>query len=221
MAGGEFLEHLPARLLLWLGHGFRPRIIAPASIRAKASAARENRSREREAGVSLKPTRKRDGITEPGARPVSASRTEMTEIILPQDANVLGAALGGRVMHQLDMVAAVAALRHCRAPVVTVSVDHIDFRSPIQVGELMILKSSVNRAFRTSLEVGVKVFSENPLTGERRHTTSAYLTFVALDANRQPTIVPPVSCQTAEDRRRYRDALARRKIRLAERYKSR
>jgi len=153
-------------------------------------------------------------------RPVSASRTEMVEVVLPQDANVLGTALGGRVMHLVDMVAAIAALRHCRAAVVTASVDHIDFRSPIQVGELIILKSSVNRAFYTSLEAGVKVFSENPLTGETRHTTSAYLTFVALDENRQPKVVPPVSCETAEDRRRYREALARRKSRLAHRYKS-
>ena len=163
---------------------------------------------------------KRKVTAGPAARPVSDSRTEMVEVVLPQDANVLGTALGGRVMHLVDMVAAIAALRHCRAAVVTASVDHIDFRSPIQVGELIILKSSVNRAFHTSLEAGVKVFSENPLTGERRHTTSAYLTFVALDENRHPKVVPPVSCETAEDRRRYREALARRKSRLAHRYKS-
>jgi len=167
--------------------------------------------------VARKETR---AAAHPEGRPVSASRTEMVEVVLPQDANVLGTALGGRVMHLVDMVAAIAALRHCRAAVVTASVDHIDFRSPIQVGELIILKSSVNRAFHTSLEVGVKVFSENPLTGERRHTTSAYLTFVALDEKRQPKVVPTVSCETAEDRRRYREALARRKTRLAHRYKS-
>jgi len=163
---------------------------------------------------------KRGAAANSAGRPVSASRTEMVEVVLPQDANALGTALGGRVMHLVDMVAAIAALRHCRAAVVTASVDHIDFRSPIQVGELIILKSSVNRAFHTSLEVGVKVFSENPLTGERRHTTSAYLTFVALDENRQPQSVPAVSCETAQDRRRYREALARRKTRLAHRYKS-
>lgn len=162
---------------------------------------------------------KRGVAADSAGRRVSASRTEMVEVVLPQDANALGTVLGGRVMHWVDMAAAIAALRHCRAAVVTASVDHIDFRSPIQVGELIILKSSVNRAFHTSLEVGVKVFSENPLTGERRHTTSAYLTFVALDENRQPKSVPAVSCQTAEDRRRYREALARRKTRLAHRYK--
>jgi acyl-CoA hydrolase len=143
----------------------------------------------------------------------------MVEVVLPQDANALGTALGGRVMHLVDMVGAIAALRHCRAAVVTASVDHIDFRSPIQVGELIILKSSVNRAFRTSLEVGVKVFSENPLTGKRQHTTSAYLTFVAVDENRQPKVVPAVVCETEEDRRRYREALTRRETRLAHRHK--
>ena len=158
-----------------------------------------------------------DATAQVAAHPVSASRTEMVEFVLPQDANALGTALGGRVMHFVDMVGAIAALRHCRAAVVTASVDHIDFRSPIQVGELMILKSSVNRTFHTSLEVGVKVFSENPLTGDRRHTTSAYLTFVALDEHRQPKTVPPVTCETEEDRRRYRQALTRRKIRLAHR----
>jgi acyl-CoA hydrolase len=153
----------------------------------------------------------------PEARPVSASRTELVEFVLPQDANVLGTALGGRVMHFVDMAGAIAALRHCHAPIVTASIDHVDFRSPIQVGELMIVKSSVNRTFNTSLEVGVKVFSEHPLTGERRHTTSAYLTFVALDEARKPKVVPPVLCENADDRRRYEQALERRKARLADR----
>ena len=96
----------------------------------------------------------------------------------------------------------------------------MDFRNPIRVGELIILKASVNRVFHTSMEIGVKVFSENPLTGERKHTTSAYSTFVGLDENRQPTPAPPLICETAEDRRRYREALVRRKIRLAHRYKA-
>lgn len=164
---------------------------------------------------------KRDPAPDPAAdssaRPVSASRTELVEFVLPQDANALGTALGGRVMHFVDMAGAIAALRHCHAPVVTASIDHVDFRSPIQVGELMILKSSVNRTFHTSLEVGVKVFSENPLTGERRHTTSAYLTFVALNEVHRPKVVPAVLCETAEDHRRYKEALARRKARLAHR----
>jgi acyl-CoA hydrolase len=138
----------------------------------------------------------------------------MTEFVLPQDANVLGNVLGGRVMHLLDIAAAIAACRHSRSIVVTASVDHIDFRNPIRVGELIILKASVNRAFRTSMEIGVKVFSENPLTGERKHTTSAYLTYVALDESHSPLPVPPVICETAEEHRRYRDALARRRRRM-------
>src|SRR6202167_6008828 len=156
----------------------------------------------------------------PAGRPVSASRTEMVEVALPQDANPLGNVLGGRVMHLVDMAGAITAIRDSRRAVVTASIDHMDFRNPIRVGELIILKASVNRVFRTSIEVGVKVFSENPLTGERKHTTSAYSTFVALDETHQPTAAPPLICETDEDRRRHREALARRKVRLGHRYKS-
>jgi acyl-CoA hydrolase len=150
-------------------------------------------------------------------KPISASRTEMTEVVLPQDANVFGNILGGRVMHLVDIAAAITAHRHCRSMAVTASVDHIDFRNPIRVGEVIMLKASLNRAFHTSMEIGVKVFSEDILTGERKHTTSAYVTFVALDENYRPKQVPPVICETAEDRRRYRAALVRRKYRLAHR----
>lgn len=143
----------------------------------------------------------------------------MVEVVLPQDANVLGNILGGRVMHLVDIAGAIAAHRHCRTHVVTASVDHLDFRNPILIGELIVLRASVNRAFHTSLETGVKVFSENVLTGERKHTTSAYLTYVAVDPDGHPIPVPPLLCETAEDRRRFRDALARRKTRLAHRYK--
>jgi len=152
-------------------------------------------------------------------KPVSASRTEMVEVVLPQDANALGNILGGRVMHLVDIAAAIAAHRHSSSYVVTASVDYVDFRNPVRVGELIILKASVNRVFKSSMEVGVKVFSENVLTGERRHTTSAYVTFVAIDQNMQPHPVPPLVIRTAEERRRYREALLRRKTRLAHRYK--
>jgi len=148
---------------------------------------------------------------------VSASRTEMTEVVLPQDANVFGNILGGRVMHLVDIAAAITAHRHCRSMAVTASVDHIDFRNPIRIGEIITLKASLNRAFHTSMEIGVKVFSEDILTGEKKHTTSAYVTFVALDENHQPKPVPPVICETPEDRRRFREALVRRKYRLAHR----
>lgn len=143
----------------------------------------------------------------------------MVEVVLPQDANVLGNILGGRVMHLVDIAAAIAAHRHSNSYVVTASVDYVDFRNPIRIGELIILKASVNRVFRTSMEVGVKVFSENVLTGERKHTTSAYVTFVAIDGDRRPNEVPPLMIKTVEERRRYREALIRREIRLAHRYK--
>jgi acyl-CoA hydrolase len=163
------------------------------------------------------PQRRNSANSQLPGKPVSASRTEMTEVVLPQDANVFGNILGGRVMHLVDIAAAITAHRHCRSMAVTASVDHIDFRNPIRVGEVISLKASLNRAFHTSMEIGVKVFSEDVLTGERKHTTSAYVTFVALDENRQPKLVPPVICETREDRRRYREALVRRKYRLAHR----
>src|SRR5271163_3815582 len=119
-------------------------------------------------------------------KPVSASRSELVEIVLPNDANPLGNMLGGRVMHFIDIAGALTAGRHSNSYVVTASVDYLDFRFPISVGEIIVLKSSVNRVFRTSLEVGVKVFAEDILAGERKHTSSAYLTFVAIDLNRQP-----------------------------------
>jgi acyl-CoA hydrolase len=154
-------------------------------------------------------------------KPVSASRAEMTEVVLPNDANVLGNVLGGRVMHLIDIAGAIAAHRHSKSHVVTASVDYLDFRNPIRVGELIILKSSVNRVFHTSMEVGVKVFAENILTGERKHTSSAYVTYVAIDENRNAQAVPPLILKTAEDRRRFREAGDRRRIRLAHRYKKR
>lgn len=152
---------------------------------------------------------------------MSASRVEMVEVVLPNDANPLGFILGGRVMHLMDIAAAIAAHRHSNSYVVTASVDYVDFRSPIHVGDLIVLKASVNRVFQTSMEVGVKVFSENVRTGERKHTSSAYLTFVAVDERLKRQPVPPLILETAEDRRRYREAAARRKIRLAHRYKGR
>lgn len=152
-------------------------------------------------------------------KPVSASRSEMAEVVLPAQTNPLGKLLGGHVMHLVDMVAAMAAHRHSNSYVVTASVDYIDFRNPINLGEIVTLKSQVNRVFHTSLEVGVEVYSENVLTGERKHTTSAYVTFVAIDEKtRQPKEVPPLIVKTAEEKARYDGALERRKIRLAHRY---
>jgi acyl-CoA hydrolase len=153
------------------------------------------------------------------AKTVSESRSELTEAVLPNDANVLGTMLGGRVMHLIDIAGALAAARHSNSYIVTASVDYLDFRFPIQVGEFIVLRASVNRVFHSSMEVGVKVFAENVLTGEQRHTSTAYLTFVALDANRQPHPAPALILETAEERRRYREAGERRDSRLALRHK--
>ena len=156
----------------------------------------------------------------PQGKPASEARAEMTEVVLPQDSNPLGYILGGRVMHLVDIAAAIAAHRHSNSYVVTASVDYLDFRNPVRIGDLIILKSQVNRVFNTSMEVGVKVFSENVLTGERKHTTSAYVTFVAIDEKTgKRKAAPQLLVRTAEEKRRYREALGRRKIRLAHRYK--
>jgi acyl-CoA hydrolase len=153
-------------------------------------------------------------------KPVSASASEMAEVVLPAETNALGKLLGGHVMHMVDIVAAMAASRHSNSYVVTASVDHIDFRNSVSLGEIVMLKSHVNRVFNTSLEVGVEVYSENLLTGERKQTTTAYVTFVAIDEHtRMPKAVPPLILKTPEERRRWRDAAKRREIRLAHRHR--
>jgi len=153
------------------------------------------------------------------SRPVSASRTEMTELVLPQDSNLLGNILGGRVMHLIDIAGAIAAHRHCHRQVVTASVDHLDFLNPVRVGDLIVLEAQVNRAFHTSVEVGVDVFSEDSVAGARKHTTHAFLTFVALDEAGKPVPVPPLLVKTSEERRRFREAGERRNLRLKARKK--
>ena len=149
-------------------------------------------------------------------RPVRESISEMTEIVLPNDANPLNALLGGRLMHWIDLAGAMAAHRHSRAYVVTASIDHLDFLVPVRVGDFVILRSSVNRVFRTSMEVGVKVWVENYRSETSRHVSSAYLTFVAVDAagNRMP--VPQVVPETEDEKRRYEGGGRRREIRRAE-----
>jgi acyl-CoA hydrolase len=149
-------------------------------------------------------------------RPVRESISEMAEIVLPNDANPLSSLLGGRLMHWIDLAGAMAAHRHSRQWVVTASIDHLDFLVPVRVGDLVILRSSVNRAFHTSMEVGVKVWVENYRAEQNRHVSSAYLTFVAVDAagNRLP--VPPVVPETDDEKRRYEGAERRRDIRRAE-----
>jgi acyl-CoA hydrolase len=150
------------------------------------------------------------------ARTVDESESEMTEIILPNDTNTLGNLLGGRLMHFIDLTGAMAAYRHSRTHVVTAATDHIDFIQPVHVGDLLNLKSSVNRAFSTSMEVGVKVWVEDPRTGTKLHVASAYLVFVAIDQNGRRVRVPGLKPATADQERRYSDALRRREHREAE-----
>src|SRR3954453_23726947 len=149
-------------------------------------------------------------------RPVSESISEMSEVVLPNDANPLGNLLGGRLMHFIDIAGAMAAHRHARSYVVTASMDHIDFVAPVHVGDLLILKSSVNRAFRTSMEVGVKVWVENTIAGIHRHVASAYLTFVAVDSQGRRVPVPRLQPETKEEKQHYDDAARRRELRQKE-----
>jgi acyl-CoA hydrolase len=149
------------------------------------------------------------------ARPVTESQSEMIQMVLPNDANPLGALLGGTLMHWIDLAGALAGHRHTRSHLVTASIDKLDFLVPVQVGEIVILQSSVNRAFHTSLEAGVKVWAEN-LAGQRSHVSSAYLTFVAVDRSFRPHPIPRVLPETDEQKRRYEDAGRRREIRRAE-----
>lgn len=212
--GDKFFEELAARFLLsgrLFGHGNVPYY----------TGARYSLQTLRETGIRMK----RKNGDEQGqeivlaGKPVSTSRSEMTEIVLPAQTNPLGKLLGGQVMHLVDMAAAMAAHRHSNCYVVTASVDYIDFRNPVNLGEIVTLESQVNRVFHTSLEVGVEVYSENVMTGERKHTTTAFVTFVAIDQfTRKPKAVPPLILKTAAERRRWREAGERRKVRLALRY---
>ncbi len=154
-------------------------------------------------------------------KPVRESQSEYSELALPNDANGLGNVLGGKVMHLVDLAAAMAAIRHARRPCVTASVDSLHFLHPVRIGQLLVLRSSVNRVFRTSLEVGVKVDTETLMTGEKLHTCSAYLTFVALDETGRAVEIPPVVPETEEELRRYREAGERREYRLAMRQRVR
>lgn len=150
-------------------------------------------------------------------KPVRASVAEVTEIIQPNDVNPMGTVFGGKVMAMMDMTAALAAHRHARKVVVTAGIDALDFLASAKVGHFLIVKASVNYAGRTSMEVGVKVVAEDPLTGELRHTASAYLTFVALDSFGRPSPVPPVIPETPEEKRRFEEARRRRELRKGRR----
>lgn len=151
---------------------------------------------------------------------IEGTRSEYSEICLPNYTNMLGTMLGGHVMHLVDLCGAIAAMRHARSAVVTASVDQMTFLHPIHIGDLVRLKSQVNRVFRTSMEVGVKVWVENLKTTAIRHTSSAYLTFVALDADGNRVVLPCVEPDNDEERRRYNEAAERRAYRLAQKQKT-
>ena len=145
---------------------------------------------------------------------VSDSVVVMHELVLPNDTNVLGNVLGGRVMHLMDICAAMSAYKHARRPVVTASVDHLDFLAPAKKGDIVILKSSVNYVRKTSMEVGVRIEAETPLTGKVHHTATAYLTFVALNDNNKPTRIPCLNPETDKEKYRFKEGQRRHKERI-------
>jgi len=153
----------------------------------------------------------------PPSKNVGESIIVMTELVLPHNTNQLGNLLGGQLMHWIDICAALSASKHTHRVCVTASVDRIDFHHPIKLANAVTLIGSVNRVFNTSMEVGVKVFSESFLEGKRVHTNTAYLTFVSLDGNGKPVRASEVIPETEDEKRRYEEALQRRDARLKER----
>ena len=149
--------------------------------------------------------------------PAGASRVEMTQLVMPGHANVLGTAFGGTIMQWTDLCASMAAMRHARLPVVTASIDQLSFLAPVRIGQIALLRAQVNAVFGTSMEVGAEVLDENPITGERLKCCDAFLTFVSLGADGRPTRAPPLLTGSEEEARRVREAQARREVRLAER----
>ena len=148
-------------------------------------------------------------------RRAADSYTEATHLVLPGDANIHGSIFGGHVAAWLDLACAVSAMRHCRKPVVTASMDDLHFHAPIKIGFQVILRARVVAAFHTSMEIGVTVHAENPLTGERQLTTSALLTFVALDKDGKKLPVPPLLMESADEKVAAEEAAQRRTTRLA------
>lgn len=151
------------------------------------------------------------------SRTVRETQHETSQLMLPQHSNNLGLVFGGVILAMMDTASAVSAIRHARSVCVTASVDRVDFREPIHLGDLVIMKCSVNYVGRTSMEVGVRVEAEDLQTGSRRHTNSCYLTFVAIDRNGKPIEVPRLVPETDDEIRRYEAAKARRQRRLEER----
>jgi acyl-CoA hydrolase len=151
------------------------------------------------------------------AKTVHESQHESSELMMPSDANNLGHVFGGVILSMMDKTAAIAAFRHARQNCVTVSIDRVDFREPVHVGDLVVMKASVNYVGRTSMEVGLRVEAEDLVSGVRRHTNSCYMTFVAIDRNGRPVEVPALTPETPDEERRYAAARDRRRRRLEER----
>ena len=147
-------------------------------------------------------------------RTVSHSVVQMTELVLPSHTNALGTIFGGIIMSWVDIAAAICAQRHSSQPVVTASIDALNFVAPVHLGWVVNLRASLNYAGKTSMEVGVRVEAENPITGEKFHTASAYLTFVAIGSNGKPRAVSPVIAETPDEKRRFEAAQKRRTLRL-------
>lgn len=138
----------------------------------------------------------------------------MARFMMPTDANIAGNVFGGSIMKLIDEIASVAAARHARSNMVTASIDRMDFIAPVYVGDILRLKAQINYVGRTSMEVGVRIESENPLTGQVRHTGTCFLTYVSLDEKGHPKEVPRLRLETEEDERRWEEAADRRKRRL-------
>jgi uncharacterized protein (TIGR00369 family) len=156
----------------------------------------------------------RGGDPQLAGKRASESQVALSQQMMPSDANPLGNVHGGHIMKLIDEAGALAAMRHARRPVVTITMDSVSFLSPVRVGHLLSLRGSVNWVGKTSLEVGVRVEAENPITGEIMHTNSAYAVYVALDDEGKPCSVPPLILETDEDRRRWAEAEARQQLRL-------
>lgn len=150
----------------------------------------------------------------PAGKSPRDSAVTMTEMVLPSDTNALGTIFGGKIMSWIDIAAAIAAGRHARRVVVTASIDALHFLAPVKLGHYVHIRAMVNFTARTSLEVGVRVDSENPITGEVTHTSTAYTTFVALDDHGRPTPVPAVLAESPEEKRRFEEAKKRRESRM-------
>jgi len=148
---------------------------------------------------------------------VDESKLLIVQQMVQADANLAGNVHGGVIMKLIDSTAGLVAVRHALSNVVTASIDRLDFHTPVFVGELLVVNAAINYTGTSSMEVGVRVEAENVMTGERRHTASAYLTFVALDNDGKPTAIPPLAINSEEEKRRNREAAERRKIRLNER----